>query len=149
MRVLKGWSVAVGVLGLVITAALVFVTSHNYGRNERRLLSLQTQLTADAISASGPLYVEDHLGGAASLAAATNGEVSVFRKAMSGSVGGSGSFATASLWHVTGGTPRLVAAVGGTPLLAPCPPAADDPGYRGPGGRGPLPGRRGPGRYRR
>jgi serine phosphatase RsbU (regulator of sigma subunit) len=118
-RAVKGLSVAVGVLGLVITAALVFVTSHNYWQNERRLLSLQTQLTADAISASGPLYVEDHLGGAASSAAATNGDVSVFRKAMSGSVAAGGQFATVSLWRVTGGSSRLVAAVGGKPLLAP------------------------------
>jgi serine phosphatase RsbU (regulator of sigma subunit) len=114
---LKALSVAVGVLGLLITAALVLVTSHNYAQNERRLLSLQTQLTADAISASGPLYVEDHLGGAASLAAATNGDVSVFRKAMSGSVAPSGSFARASLWRITGGVPRLVAVVGAGPLV--------------------------------
>jgi len=30
------------VLGLVITAVLVRVTEHDYNRNERRLLSLQT-----------------------------------------------------------------------------------------------------------
>jgi hypothetical protein len=47
-RALKGLSAAVGVLGLAITAALVFVTAHNYGQNERRLLSLQTQLTANS-----------------------------------------------------------------------------------------------------
>jgi Stage II sporulation protein E (SpoIIE) len=116
-RALKGLSAAVGVLGLAITAALVFVTAHNYGQNERRLLSLQTQLTADAISASGPLYVEDHLGGAASLAAATDGDVSTFRKAMSGSVAPGGSFARASLWRITGGVPHLIAVVGAAPLL--------------------------------
>jgi Stage II sporulation protein E (SpoIIE) len=116
-RALKGLSAAAGVLGLVITAALVFVTSHNYRQNERRLLSLQTQLTADAISASGPLNVEDHLGGAASLAAATNGDVSTFRKAMSGSVAPSGSFARASLWRITAGVPHLIAVVGAAPLL--------------------------------
>ncbi|MGH3254788.1 MAG: PP2C family protein-serine/threonine phosphatase [Streptosporangiaceae bacterium] len=110
---------AVLVLGLVITAALAWVTAHDFSRNEHRLLSLQTQLTADAIVAEDPLYVEDHLGGAANLAAATNGDVSVFRKAMSGSVTASGQFAAASLWQVTTGTARLVTSLGSGSLLAP------------------------------
>lgn len=110
---------AVLVLGLVITAVLVFVTSHDYSRNERRLLSLQTQLTADAIAAEEPLYVEDHLGGAVNLAAATDGDVAVFRKAMSSSVTASGPFVRASLWRVTAGTPRRVTVVGSGSLLAP------------------------------
>jgi len=88
------------------------------------LLALQTQLTADAIAAADPLYVEDHLGGAASLAAATNGDVSVFKKAMSGSVTASGPFAAASLWRVTAGAPRLVTAMGAGSLLAPAQAAA-------------------------
>jgi serine phosphatase RsbU (regulator of sigma subunit) len=123
-RALAGLGVAVLVLGLVITAALVLVTAHDYSRNEHRLLSLQTQLTADAIAAAEPLYVEDHLGGAANLVAATGGDVSVFRKAMGGSVSGSGPFVTASLWRVTAGTPRLVTAVGGGSLLTPAQAAA-------------------------
>ncbi|HTX26726.1 MAG TPA: PP2C family protein-serine/threonine phosphatase [Streptosporangiaceae bacterium] len=109
---------AVLALGLVITAALVWVTAHDYNRSEHRLLSLETQLTADAIVAADPLYVEDHLGGAVNLAAATDGDVAVFRKAMSGSVGANGSFAAASLWHVTAGAPRLVTTVGSGSLLA-------------------------------
>jgi hypothetical protein len=63
--------------------------------------------------------VEDHLGGAANLAAATSGDISVFKKAMSSSVTASGPFATASLWRVTAGTPRLVTSVGGGSLLTP------------------------------
>jgi Stage II sporulation protein E (SpoIIE) len=118
-RGLKGLSVAVLVAGLVVTAALVMVTAHDYHQNEHRLLSLQTQLTADALAAADPVNVEDYLGGAASMAAVTNGEVSVFRKAMGSSVTAKGPFATASLWRVTAGTPRLVTRVGGEPLLAP------------------------------
>jgi serine phosphatase RsbU (regulator of sigma subunit) len=118
-RVLTGVSAAVLVLGLVITVGLVWVTAHNYSRSEHRLLVLQTQLTADAIAAADPLYVEDHLGGAANLAAATNGDVSVFKKAMSSSVTASGPFTTASLWHLTGGPPRLLAVAGSAALLAP------------------------------
>src|SRR5579859_6910421 len=118
-RGLKGLSVAVLIFGLVVTAALVVVTTHNYQQNERRLLSLQTQLTADALAAAVPANVEDHLAAAVSLAAATNGDVSVFQKVMSSSVTAKGPFATASLWRITAGTPRLVARVGGEPLLVP------------------------------
>jgi serine phosphatase RsbU (regulator of sigma subunit) len=116
---LTGLGVAVLVLGLLISAALVWVTAHDYSENEHRLLSLQTQLTADAVVAADPLYVEDHLGGAANLAAATNGDVAVFKQAMNGSVAAGGSFAAASLWRLTAGTPVLVTAVGGSPLLTP------------------------------
>ena len=82
---LNGLSVAVLVAGAVVTAGLVLVALHDYHQNERRLLSLQTQLTADALTAADPVY-GDRLGHAASLAAATNGDVSVFRQAMSSSI---------------------------------------------------------------
>ena len=98
------------------------VTLRNYHRNEQRLLALQTRLTADAIATTEPLYVADHLGGAASLAAATNGQTAVFRNTMSDSMTAGGPFASASLWRITANTPRLiatVATVGGKPLLAP------------------------------
>ena len=115
-RPLKGLSVAVLAFGLVITAALVLVTLHDYQRNERRLLSLQTQLTADALAAADPVN-GNSLGNAARLAAATNGNVSLFRKAMSSSISPGGPFARASLWRVTGGVPHLVTMVGAGPLL--------------------------------
>jgi hypothetical protein len=118
-RGLKGLSVAVLVFGLVVTAALVVVTAYGYERNEGRLLSLQTQLTADALAAAIPNSVEAHLAAAVSLAEVTNGDISVFRKAMSSSVTAKGPFDTASLWRITTGTPRLVTKVGGEPLLAP------------------------------
>jgi serine phosphatase RsbU (regulator of sigma subunit) len=115
-RPLQGLTVAVLVSGLVITAALVLVTLHDYHRNEQRLLSLQTQLTADALAAADPVY-GDRLANAARLAAATNGDMSLFRKAMSSSISPGGPFARASLWRVAGGVPRLMAVVGGGPLL--------------------------------
>jgi len=124
IRALAGVSAAVLVLGLAITAVLAWVTAHDYSHTEHRLLALQTQLTADAIAAADPLYVEDHLGGAANLAAATNGDVAVFKKAMSSSVTASGPYVTASLWRVAAGTPRQVTAVGGASLLAPAKAAA-------------------------
>ncbi|HET9080914.1 MAG TPA: PP2C family protein-serine/threonine phosphatase [Trebonia sp.] len=116
-------SAAVLVLGLVITAVLAWVTAHDYGQNEHRLLALQAQLTTDAIAAADPLYVEDHLGGAVKLAAATNGDASVFKQAVSSSVTAKG-FATVSLWRVSAAAPRLVAVVGGRSLLSPAKAAA-------------------------
>ena len=115
---LKGLSAAVLVAGLVVTAGLVLVTLHDYHQNERRLLSLQTQLTAYALTAEDPVY-GDRLGHAASLAAATNGNVSVFRQAMSDSIAPHGPFARASLWRITGGVPHLVTVVGSGPQLDP------------------------------
>jgi serine phosphatase RsbU (regulator of sigma subunit) len=108
---LKGLSAVVLAAGLLVTAGLVLVTLHDYQQNERRLLSLQTQLTANAISAADPVY-GDLLGHAASLAAATNGSGAVFRQAMSSSIAPHGPFARAALWRVTGGVPHLVTMVG-------------------------------------
>lgn len=117
-RALTRLSAAVLALGFVITAALVWVTARDYSQNEHRLLKLQTQLTADAIAAADPLYVEDHLGGAVKLAAATNGDASAFKQAVSSAVTAK-VFATASLWRVSAGAPRLVTATGGGSLLSP------------------------------
>jgi serine phosphatase RsbU (regulator of sigma subunit) len=115
---LKGLSAAVLVAGLVVTALLVLVTLHDYQQNERRLLSLQTQLTADALTAADPVY-GDRLGYVAGLAAATNGNVPVFRQAMSDSIAPRGPFARVSLWRVTGGVPHLVTVAGSGPQLDP------------------------------
>src|SRR5579863_10286486 len=76
-------AIAVVVVGLVITGTLAVITFRGHHRTEGKLLALQTGLIADAGEAEDQLYVEDHLGGAASLAAATNGDVAIFRKAVS------------------------------------------------------------------
>jgi len=65
---------AVLVIGLGITIALAVITAQGHARTNTKLLALQTRLVSDAIAAADPLYVEDHLG-AASLAAATGGDV--------------------------------------------------------------------------
>ncbi len=115
-RAFKKLTVAVLVAGLLITSGLALVTFRNYQQSERRLLSLQTQLTADALTAADPVY-GDRLGRVASLAAASNGDAPVFRQAMSSSLAPSGPFAAASLWRVTGGVVRLVAVAGAGPQL--------------------------------
>jgi len=110
---------AVVVVGLVLTAVLAVVTFRGHQRAESRLLGLQTRLIAAAGQAADQLYVHDHLGGAATVAAATGGNVAGFKKAVAGIVTAKGPFVSASLWQLSGAAPRLVAAVGGKPLLAP------------------------------
>ncbi|MFI5066933.1 MAG: PP2C family protein-serine/threonine phosphatase, partial [Streptosporangiales bacterium] len=111
-------------LGLAITVTLFLVTSHGYQRGEQRLLALQTRLAAADIAAADPLYVEDHLGGAARMAAAGNGSAGAYALAMRGLAAAKGPFTSASLWRLTGGPPRLVASTGGRPLLSPASPRA-------------------------
>ena len=110
-------AVAVLVVGLVITGTLAVVTFRGYHRTERTLLALQTTLIADAGEAEDQLFVEDHLGGAASLAAATDGDVATFRQAVSTSVGAGEPFVTGSLWRLGGSSPQLMTQVGGQPLV--------------------------------
>ena len=114
-----GPALLVVALGLAITVALFLITFRGDQRGEQRLLALQTRLTAAAIAAADPLYVEDHLGGAARVAAAGNGAAGASALAMGGLVAEKGPFISASLWRVTSGPPRLVASTGQPPLLPP------------------------------
>ena len=100
-RAASGAAVAVLVTGLVITAILAVVTLRGHQRTEGKLLALQSRLIADAGEAEDQLYVQDHLGAAASLAAATNGNVATFRKTVSTSVTAKGPFIAGSLWPVS------------------------------------------------
>jgi serine phosphatase RsbU (regulator of sigma subunit) len=109
--------VAVVVVGLVITGVLAMVTFRGHQRTQRTLLDLQTTLIADAGEAEDQLYVEDHLGGAATLAAATDGDVAMFRQAMSTTVGSGNAFVTGSLWRLNGSSPQLITEVGAAPLV--------------------------------
>jgi serine phosphatase RsbU (regulator of sigma subunit) len=117
LKVVRAVTVAVAVVGLVITGVLAVVTFSGHQRTERTLLDLQTTLIADAGEAEDQLYVEDHLGGAASVAAASGGDVSMFRQAMSTAVGGGNAFVTGSLWRLSGSSPQLVTEVGAAPLV--------------------------------
>jgi Stage II sporulation protein E (SpoIIE) len=114
---------AVLVVGLGLTAALSVITAQGHARTNTKLLALQARLISAAIAAADPLYVEDHLGGAASLAAATGGDIATFGRAMAGSVTAHGPFVMASLWRLSGNSPQLVTEVGTAPLLPPGSPA--------------------------
>jgi serine phosphatase RsbU (regulator of sigma subunit) len=111
------------VVGLGITITLSIVTASGHHRTNAKLLALETRLVSDEIAAADPLYVEDHLGGAASLAAATDGSAAMFARGLSGLVTARGPFATASLWRLGRSSPQLVTQVGTRPLLAPAGPA--------------------------
>jgi serine phosphatase RsbU (regulator of sigma subunit) len=120
----RGWAphaaaAVVLVVGLGITITLSVVTSSGHQRTNAKLLALETRLISDDIAAADPLYVEDHLGGAASLAAATDGSAATFTRELSGSGAAKGAFVTASLWRLGGTSPRLITHVGTRPLLAP------------------------------
>jgi serine phosphatase RsbU (regulator of sigma subunit) len=116
-------SAAVLILVLAITGVLTATTLAGYHRSEHRLLSLQTQLTAADIVSIDPLAVDDYLGGATRVAAATDGNAAPFDKAMSKTLttvpSGALDFAAVSLWQITASGPRLRASIGSRPLLAP------------------------------
>jgi serine phosphatase RsbU (regulator of sigma subunit) len=120
----RGWAThaaaaVVLVIGLGITITLAVVTASGHHRTNAKLLALESRLISGEIAAADPLYVEDHLGGAATLAAATNGSAATFARGLSGSVTAKGPFVTASLWRLAGSSPQLVTHVGTAPLLAP------------------------------
>lgn len=116
---LRGTVTAVVVAGVVVTAVLAVVTFRGHQRAESRLLALQTRLIAAAGQAADQLYVEDHLGAAATLAAATDGNRAQFRKAVASAVTATGPFVSAALWRLAGASPGLVAEVGRKQLMAP------------------------------
>ncbi|HTX27538.1 MAG TPA: PP2C family protein-serine/threonine phosphatase [Streptosporangiaceae bacterium] len=120
----SGWAThaaaaVVLVIGLGITITLAVVTASGHHHTNAKLLALESRLISGEIAAADPLYVEDHLGGAAALAAAANGSAAAFTRGLSGSVTAKGPFATASLWRLVGSSPRMVTHVGTAPVLAP------------------------------
>jgi serine phosphatase RsbU (regulator of sigma subunit) len=117
LGVVRVTTVAVAVVGLVLTGVLAVVTFHGHQRTEHTLLDLQTTLIADAGEAEDQLYVEDHLGGAATLAAATDGDAAMFRQSMSTAVGTGNAFVTGSLWRLSGSSLQLITEVGAKPLV--------------------------------
>src|SRR6202050_96289 len=74
------------VLGFGVTITLSVVTSSGHQRTNARLLALETQLISDDIAAAEPLYVADHLGGAASLAAGASFEPTLLTTAARGTL---------------------------------------------------------------
>jgi serine phosphatase RsbU (regulator of sigma subunit) len=115
-------AVAVGVVGLVVTGVLVWISASTYTRNENRLLSLRARDAGTLLTGALPT-LQIPLASAAALADATDGDVAKFRSFMSSSVGPPprGQFVSASLWRLGAGGPTQLANVGAAPVLGSSP----------------------------
>jgi serine phosphatase RsbU (regulator of sigma subunit) len=123
------WSaVAVAVVGLLVTGALIVVSSILYNNNEHRLLKLRTRDIGSVLTAAVP-GVQSSVASAATFAEATNGDARKFDNFAGQYVGqGSGRpFASMSLWRVddpqggpatvVGAQPELSSSMGKAPAL--------------------------------
>lgn len=109
-------SVVVVLVGLVLTGALAWGASEIHQRNENRLLNLELKQAASVLTVAIP-SIQIPLVSAAELGDATKGAPAAFHKYMGTFVGPNSEFLSASLWHVAGGSPTLVTAVGSPPTL--------------------------------
>ena len=129
VRPREGWpywpAALVGVVGLVATGVLVWISASTYTNNENRLLSLRVR-DAGALITTALTSVQTPLASAAALADATDGDVAKFRSFIAPSVGpqGRGTFVSVSLWRLGGGPGRPLAVVGAAPVLATAPARA-------------------------
>jgi hypothetical protein len=109
-------SLVVVVAGFVLTGSLTWATSSIHAHNEDRLLSLELHQAASVITAALP-SIQIPMTSAAELAAATDGNPEQFRNYIAPYVGGTGPFASASLWRLGSGAPTAVVIVGSAPDL--------------------------------
>jgi serine phosphatase RsbU (regulator of sigma subunit) len=114
------WSaVAVAVVGLLVTAGLIVVSSILYNNNENRLLKLRTRDIGSVLTAAVP-GIQSSVASAATFAEATNGGARKF-DSFAGQYVGQGpgrQFASMSLWRVNDPQRGPITVVGGQPELA-------------------------------
>ncbi len=103
-------TVLVVVAGLAVTAVLALVTATVNDRNESRLLAVQVEQAATALSGSLQVF-ETPLASGAAIAGSGSGN-SGFDRFMSNFVGPAGPFAYAAQCGTTNGTPVIVGSVG-------------------------------------
>ncbi|HTX01831.1 MAG TPA: SpoIIE family protein phosphatase, partial [Acidimicrobiales bacterium] len=108
-------TVAVAVLGLAVTALLTIASRINYQHNEQRLTTLQTQLTASALSVA-PEDLERRLGVAVGVASQARDPASAYERVMAPSMQPAGPFVTSTLVQVVGGVPHVVMHLGAKSL---------------------------------
>ena len=116
-------SVGVLALGVAVTGVLAWTSASLYNSNEKRLLDLRAR-EAGAVVSEALVAVQTPLTSAAELAQATHGDAVNFNKFLAPYVGPGRIFATASLWALDGGRPRLMAVEGAAPQLAHTPSRA-------------------------
>ena len=111
-------SIAVLLIGLLITVSLSVGAQSLRDSNEQRLLRQRGKEVAAVITAAIP-DLQTPLATAAAVAAATDGSAASFRGLMQPMVGPPPArFVTASLWLVSSDSVRRVVTVGVTPTLA-------------------------------
>ena len=95
-------SLVVVALGLLITAALAIGAGISYHHNQRRLASLQTSLTASALSAE-PTVFANELGEIAGVTANSRDPAKAFRGLVGPIMQPRGPFASAALVELKAG----------------------------------------------
>ncbi len=111
------------VVGCLLSGVIAWGAWSSNDRNERDLLDVQTKQAA-AVLGSTILGLREPLETTLRVQQATDGDPAAFRTAMSRATGPDKSFVSASLWEVSGASPRLVATIGVPPALDPAGPEA-------------------------
>jgi serine phosphatase RsbU (regulator of sigma subunit) len=117
LRRISRLSIAVLVLGLLVTAAAAWVSYAINANNEHRLLQLQTKQTGTVLQVVLPT-VQTPLASAAALAATSDGNLAQFQSYISSYVGSKGPFVSASLWKLDDGVATMTSVVGAAPQLS-------------------------------
>jgi serine phosphatase RsbU (regulator of sigma subunit) len=117
----RGWpywsAVAVAVVGLLVTAGLIVVSSILYNNNENRLLKLRTRDIGTVLTATLP-SIQTSVASTATFAEATNGDAQKF-DSFAGQFAGRGrTFASISLWRLDDPQHGPLTVVGAQPVLA-------------------------------
>ncbi len=111
-------AVSVTLLGVLLSVAVAWTAWTLNRSNDHRLLEVQTHQAAAVIS-SAVLSITGPLETALNVAAASNGDLPQFDRAIANSIGAKRIFVSAELWRVTNGVPRLLAKLGVSPDLGP------------------------------
>jgi hypothetical protein len=105
-------------LGLLITAALTITSALNYRKNEQRLTSLQTKLTASVLQTAQP-QLQATLGRVIGLTAKASDPVVTFQAAMASELAPQGPFSSATVAVVRNGQVDVLDHVGSAPIQDP------------------------------
>jgi Stage II sporulation protein E (SpoIIE) len=118
-------AVAVCVVGLIVTAVLVWVSASTYNSNENRILKARVG-DAGALLTSALPNIQTPLASAAALVDATKGDTKRFESFIApqvGPPGGRKQYVSVSLWRL--GSARPLVVVGAAPALAASPARAE------------------------
>jgi Stage II sporulation protein E (SpoIIE) len=115
---LRSSSVAVVVLGLVVTVIITVLAHSNYTHTEQRLTTLQVSLTAQLLE-TAPLQIESSLDRVAGLSAESDVPVATYESGMASLMKPRGQFVSSVLVRVTPTGPQVLAHLGAAPIRNP------------------------------